>query len=148
MSLLRRGTDPSRAVPINYRPGVFSLRRILTLLALLLGLVKLCACTLLLDTQIRQCQTSADCARFGDSICDPDQQLCVPKPVSMTTLGDAGPGAAGDAGASCTGKNGCFACAPKADPDFFNGCTDARCVPFDNRRLRNLTPDGMLKPLP
>jgi hypothetical protein len=145
VSLLRRGTDPSAGVPINYRPAVFSLRRILTLLALLLGLVKLCACTLLLDTQIRQCQTSADCARYGDSICDLDTQVCVARPVSMTAVNDAGPG---DAAAGCTGKNGCFACAPKADPDFFNGCTEARCVPFDNRRLRNLTPDGMLKPLP
>jgi len=123
---------------------VFSLRRILTLLALLLGLVKLCACTVLLDTQVRQCQTSADCARFGDSICDLDQQVCVPKPAAMQTTADAGAGGA----AGCSGKNGCFACAPKTDPDFLNGCTDARCVPFDNRRLRNLTPDGMLKPLP
>jgi hypothetical protein len=126
---------------------VFSVRRILALLALLLGLVKLCACTVLLDTQIRQCQTSADCARFGDSICDPDQQLCVPRPVPMKTVGDAGSSSAGDA-SGCSGKNGCFACAPRTDPDFFNACTDGRCVPFDNRRLHNLTPDGTLKPLP
>ena len=127
---------------------MFSLRRILTLLALLLGLVKLCACTVLLDTQIVQCQTDADCARFGESMCDLDTQLCVPRPVPMKTTGDGGMASAGDAGASCTGKNGCFACAPKSDPEFMNGCTDSRCVPFDNRRLRNLTPDGMLKPLP
>jgi hypothetical protein len=131
---------------IHYGAGVFSLRRILTLLALLLGLVKLCACSVLVDTQIRQCQTNADCARFGDSICDADRQVCTPRPVAMMNTGDAGPGT--EAGRSCTGKNGCFACAPRTDPDFFNGCTDARCVPFDNRRLRNLTPDGMLKPLP
>jgi hypothetical protein len=141
-------TDPSGFARIHYRAQVFSLRRILTLLALLLGLVKLCACSVLLDTQIRQCQTNADCSRFGDSICDPDQQLCVPRPVTTKTLGDAGPAATAEAGPGCSGKNGCFACAPKADPDFFNGCTDARCLPFDNRRLRNLTPDGMLKPLP
>jgi hypothetical protein len=127
---------------------VFSWRRSLTLLGLLLGLVKLCACTVLLDTQIRQCQTNSDCSRFGDSICDPDQQLCVPRPVTMKTLVDAGMSSAVDGAATCSGKNGCFACTPKVDPDFFNGCTDSRCVPFDNRRLHNLTPDGMLKPLP
>jgi len=130
---------------IQYRRGVFSVRRILALLGLLLGLVKLCACSVLLDTQIRQCQSNADCSRFGDSVCDLDQQLCVPRPAAMTMR------SAGDAGSdslSCAGKNGCYACAPKSDVDFLNGCTEARCVPFDNRRLRNLAPDGMLKPLP
>src|SRR5947207_2861990 len=102
MSRLRRVTDPSARPRTNYRAGVFSLRRILTLLALLLGLAKLCACSVLLDSQIRQCQSNADCSRFGDAICDPDQQLCVPRPASAKA-GDAGPGspggAAGDAGA-------------------------------------------------
>ena len=152
MSLPCRRTDPTAIAPINYRPDVFSLRRILTLLALLLGLVKLCACSVLLDTQIRQCQSNADCSRFGaDSVCDQDQQLCVPRPpTKMQSASDAGMMASvpADGGVSCSGKNGCYACAPKVDPDFFNGCTDARCIPFDNRRLRNLTPEGMLKPLP
>src|SRR6185295_15363021 len=99
MSRLRRVTDPSLRARTNYRAGVFSLRRVLALLALLLGLAKLCACSVLLDTQIRQCQSNADCSRFGDSICDPDQQLCVPRPASVKA-GDGGPvspsGAAGD----------------------------------------------------
>jgi len=43
----------------------------------------------------------------------------------------------------------CFSCAPSATPQFENACTNATCVPFDNKqRLTNLTPDGGLPPLP
>jgi len=138
---------------------VFSVRRTLTLLALLVGLVKLCACSVVLDTDVRQCRRNEDCARFANSICDVDQLVCVPRPLpppkndaSVSSL-DAAPApdaAPPDvvAAMTCLGKNGCYACAPKSDPDFFNACTDGRCVPFDNKRLHNLAADGTLKPLP
>jgi hypothetical protein len=140
-------TDVARII---YVSRVFSLRRTLTLLAVLLGLTKLCACTVALDTKISQCQSDEDCARFGDSTCDQGQLLCVPRAVqARNDASTSSPSSLAEVGAAaCLGKNGCYACAPKADPDFFNACSDARCVPFDNRRLRNLTADGMLKPLP
>ena len=148
-SRLCRGTDPVSAVAIDYRARVFSVRRTLTLLAVLLGLAKLCACSVALDTRIAQCQSNEDCARFGDSTCDLDQQLCVPRAIPPRNDASAAASSVGsDAVSACAGKNGCFACAPKLDPEFFNACTDSRCLPFDNRRLHNLTPDGLLKPLP
>jgi hypothetical protein len=147
MSRRRRGTDPARFALIHYGAPVFSVRRLLTLLALLLGLTKLCACSQALDTQVRQCESNDDCVRFGEAVCDLAQQICVPRPAVMKpdaqTSADAGVPAT-----ACQGRNGCFSCAPSADPEYFNACTDSRCIPFDNRRLHNLTADGMLKPLP
>jgi hypothetical protein len=136
---------------IFYGARVFSVRRLLALLAVLVGLVKLCACSVLLDSQVRQCQSDEDCARFGDSVCDVEGLVCVPRPpradaaATPATTADAAADAAVD---SCVGTNGCFACAPHSDLEYLNACSDGRCLPFDNRRLRNLNADGTLKPLP
>jgi hypothetical protein len=145
-------TDPAGLAHIHYRARVFSVRRLPTLLVVLLGLVKLCACSQLLDTQIRQCQSNEECTRFGDALCDLETQVCVPRPPSVKLDAQA-PAVPADAGAdamvaSCQGRNGCFSCPPTIDTNFFNTCTDSRCVPFDNRRLRNLDTDGTLKALP
>jgi hypothetical protein len=131
-------------------------------LLVLLAALNLSACSLVVDSKIRQCQANVDCARFGNSVCDPVQWVCIPQPARPTSL-DAGASVAPDSAAAdasgpapdaiatstCRGPNGCYACAPTTDIDFLNGCTDGRCVPFDNKkRLTNLTPEGTLRPLP
>ena len=106
----------------------------------------LAGCSVVLDTEIKQCRTDADCEVFGSALCDPDTSLCVARPAAPAQL-DAAP--APDATPACLGPGGCYSCAPRIDPEFFAACTDSRCVPFDNRsRLRNLGPDGKLRPLP
>jgi hypothetical protein len=156
-SPLRRGTDPWLFLRLIYGARVLSVR-CSTLLLLVFAVVESSACTLLVDTKVRQCQTTADCTRFGDSVCDEDQLICVPRPPSAPTDA-AAPGidAAGtDAGApadgaqaACQGTNGCYSCAPANDVQYLNACTEQRCFPFDNRaRLQNLASDGTLKPLP
>jgi hypothetical protein len=43
----------------------------------------------------------------------------------------------------------CYACAPSDTLQFFNACTTATCVPFDDlTRLTALLPDGAVPPLP
>lgn len=57
----------------------------------------------------------------------------------------------GGTAANCTGAdtNGrpCY-CTPKAAAEFAKACTNASCVPFDEKRLTKLTADGGLPPLP
>jgi hypothetical protein len=153
-------TDPAIIRGFIYSARVLSVPRTPGLL-LLAALVEFSACTFLVDSKISQCHSNADCARFGNSVCDPDQLLCVAAPVASKpdAASAAGPDAGGPLGAqstvdaapavSCQGDNGCYSCAPKTDVDFFNACTDGHCVPFDNRaRLTNLAADGSLRPLP
>jgi hypothetical protein len=181
----RRGTDPSLFFRLIDNARVSLIRRAPTLL-LVLVVVEPLACTLLVDTKVRQCQTSADCTRFGDSVCDADQLICVPRvPAALPDAAVAGPDAAAfeaappgpdvpiaapdapiaasdapvaspdvaavsdGAPAGCRGVNGCYSCPPQRDLEYLNACTDQRCIPFDNgARLKNLAPDGTLKPLP
>ena len=81
-------------------------------------------------------------------------------------MGDGGPGGRSDAGTSngsndgdvsgvpdghtCRAGDECVACGPAALEDSLqNRCSDATCVPFDNRaRLTNLAADGTVMPLP
>ncbi|MEO5769314.1 MAG: hypothetical protein ABIS92_13265 [Polyangia bacterium] len=116
-------------------------------------------CTLALDTRGAQCRNNQDCAKFAGSACDQVSRSCVP--VSGVAPGGGGGGgnggeagvvqrgaggAGGAGGPRCRTASGCVTC---SGPELLNACTDATCVPFDNRvRLMNLDTDGGLKPLP
>ena len=128
--------------------------------ALLLGAAT-AGCTLALDTRPVQCGRDQDCARFSKSICDVVTRICVPALSAggggaggyVSGLGGVGVGTTSGAGGAsaprCRVPSGCVSCLPTQGLDFSNACTDATCVPFDNRtRLSNLALDGGLKPLP
>jgi hypothetical protein len=111
------------------------------------------ACSTLLDTSATQCRRDADCVSFGNAVCDTPRGVCVrapPGPDAAVTWDGGTADFARDSGlAPCQSPSGCFACSPTSDLEFFSACTDATCVPFDNRaRLKNLAEDGSLKPLP
>jgi hypothetical protein len=110
------------------------------LLLALLGVAPV-ACSLFLDHDDQQCSADNQCSAFTDATCDPKTHLCVTKTTSSSSSGSAG-------GASCTGDDGCYACKPKTTDEFLNACTDAKCQPFDKKRLTHLLPDGGLPPLP
>ena len=78
-----------------------------TLAALLAGSA---ACSVLLDHTAAQCQTDADCARFGD------HPYCQ----------------GGVCAASGLGPTGCFYGTPQTPADFQNRCSTAACLPFDD----------------
>jgi hypothetical protein len=60
--------------------------------------------------------------------------------------GDAGGGPIDECKLEPTGADGCFNC-PTTDAEFHNRCADGTCVPFDNKRLTKLNPDGSLPEL-
>jgi hypothetical protein len=72
------------------------------------------------------------------------------------TGGTAGAGGTGGTGGdttgststNCDGPNGCFACAPQANKEFLNACTNAQCSPFDNVARLPLYNGGNLPPVP
>jgi hypothetical protein len=107
----------------------------------------LASCSLLLDGSASQCASDADCTRFS-AVCDLGRHVCA---LAATSTGGAG-GATDDAGAptpTCRDSPaGCHPCAVGGAAVFLNACNDATCVHFDNSRLKNLTSDGNLKPLP
>ncbi|MEO5770105.1 MAG: hypothetical protein ABIS92_17250 [Polyangia bacterium] len=122
-------------------------------------------CTLALDTRVAQCRTNQDCAKFAGSTCDEVSRRCVlvsgvapdsggggggTSGVAGTAGRGAGGAAGGASGPRCRTASGCVACTrEKVLEELLNVCTDATCVPFDNRvRLTNLDADGGLKPLP
>jgi len=125
-------------------------------------ILNLAACTKIVDANATQCLTDIDCQSFAGSVCDLRKQVCVPAPkvagpIDASAPLDAGPIDTGmdtlvtnlDSAPTCKGGNGCYACAPATDQEYFSACTEATCVPFDNRtRLTNLASDGSLKPLP
>jgi hypothetical protein len=108
------------------------------------------ACTLFLDASSAQCNRPEDCARFPGTGCDSARHVCVP--TTRTPIGRDTDGGANDAASAGADASFLF-CPPDsaAAPglELLNACTNASCIPFDNRaRLRNLTDDGSLKPLP
>jgi hypothetical protein len=125
-------------------------------------LVAVSACSLLLDRRADQCSTDGDCAKFAGTTCDSAQRLCVvaahPFDGGNPPASDSGanaetappsPDAAPDASSDpCLGANGCYACAPSNDHQFGGACTDAVCKGFDNSRIKKLSSDGGLTPLP
>jgi hypothetical protein len=42
----------------------------------------------------------------------------------------------------------CYPCNPLTTEQILNACTGAQCIPFDNKRVTSLTPDGKLPALP
>lgn len=120
-------------------------------LAMLVGVVSaaslgLGACTFLLDRNTSQCQGDWDCTRFGNSVCDLGNHVCVPAPSTDAAI--TAPEQSIDAEDPCLGTSGCYLCAPTTEQQILAGCTDSTCVPFDNSRLTNLNVDGTLKALP
>ncbi len=125
-------------------------------------MVTLPACSLLLDRRADQCAIDDDCVRFAGTRCDQKLRLCVviddtpdssrPPADSGATGDDAPLDAVPDVAIDvdrCLGPAGCYACLPSNDLQFGSACTDAECKPFDNRtRLKKLSPDGGLLPLP
>jgi hypothetical protein len=100
------------------------------------------ACSVLLNSDTTQCQSDPDCEHFSQTVCDLKSHVCVASPTLPVDSG------APDVTVSCLAPSGCFQCTPTTDQEFLSGCTDSTCIPFDNKRLTNLSPDGTLKPLP
>jgi len=87
-------------------------------------------------------ETGAD----GDADASADADALVGDAPAAQDGGDAGLAADG---ALCHTGDGCRPCPAGAAGGFANACSDVTCVSFDNHaRLRNLLPDGGLKPLP
>ncbi len=108
--------------------------------AMLLG-----SCSVLLDKQTAQCESDRDCARFSMTVCDRRARVCVASPADAATADVA---TSSDTADSCQGPAGCYACQPSNDDQVQAACTDSTCIPFDNKRVTTLNPDGTLKPLP
>jgi hypothetical protein len=120
------------------------------LLSLAFGLAAAGGCSVLLDTNAPQCRSNADCARFGNAVCNPTTKLCAPGPPTINR--DAGStddtGSTEGGTGACHDPTGCVPCGPTG-PTLLDACTNSTCVSFDNQtRLLNLDPDGKLKPLP
>lgn len=119
---------------------------------LLLALLANPGCSLLLSVDASQCSHDDDCARFGQMTCDTSAHVCVAiDPRGQTGQAvDAGLASASavDGAVSCQASSGCFQCEPSSDLELLSACTDATCLPFDNKRLTHLNPDGSLTPLP
>lgn len=108
----------------------------------LAALFLLPACSVLLNSEATQCQSDTDCANFSQTFCEPTSHVCVANPALPMDGGTA------DVTVSCLAQSGCFQCTPTTDPEILSSCTDSTCIPFDNKRLTNLGPDGTLKALP
>jgi hypothetical protein len=77
------------------------------------------ACSLLLNHDAKQCSTSEDCKRFqANAICL--DEVCV-DPSQLDGGSDGG-----------LGPPGCFTGVPTTDVEFFNACTTASYLKFDN----------------
>lgn len=89
------------------------------------------ACSIVVESQDRQCDRDEDCTAFTDAVCDVAGGVCV------------------DRQAGCLGPDGCFSCAPTEQIEFLTACTDAECIPYDNAQLEGLLlEDGSLPPVP
>jgi hypothetical protein len=114
------------------------------------GMTAAAACTWLVDADPAQCRRDDDCARFAGTVCDGARRVCV---AAQTNIGRGPDGGAPASGAVSAGDSGFSYCPPDgaaaAGQELPNACTNAACIPFDNKaRLRNLAADGTLKPLP
>jgi hypothetical protein len=77
---------------------------------LALAFIMTTGCSLIVDRNSEQCQTDADCTRFGGHpLCQ--NNVCVP---------------------SGLGPEGCVITKPEQQTDYLNACSTAACVPFDN----------------
>jgi hypothetical protein len=128
------------------------------LLALCLALTGLHACSLLVETRDQQGSVDGDCASFPGARCDVARHVCAPP---GTTASGSGGGSGSSSSATTSGSssaststggceaNGCYSCPPTTNDQFLNACSDGGCKPFSNTaRLKNLTSDGGVPPLP
>lgn len=114
------------------------------------GMGAAAGCSLVVESQDRQCESDADCRGFDGGVCDVAGGVCVRRDaVGSTSSASSGGGGGGAGGGGCVGEDGCFACAPSAQAEFLNACTDAACVPYDNAQIEDLLlEDGSLPPVP
>lgn len=123
------------------------------------GLVGSAGCSLVIESQDRQCESDADCSGFTDATCDIAGGVCVPRASTSSVVAassgtDAGTGGStatgtGTGGEDCVGPDGCFSCEPSAQAELLNACTDSACIPYDNGQLEGLLlEDGSVPPVP
>lgn len=110
---------------------------ILAALGICLGMAAAPSCSLLVERRDTQCDRDDDCKVFQNARCDLDQHICIPR-------ADGGPDADGG------GDGACIPLGPNATSVEIlnNPCTDSKCVPFDDHRLKHLGADGGLLPIP
>lgn len=108
------------------------------MIRLLLGASLLCSCSFVLDRTSAQCSTDEDCAPFPSSVCR--EGVCVRPETDGGTDGGGGVDAGFDAG---LGPPGCFSGRPTTDSEFFNACTTASFLRFDNCRVTGVCDGGM-----
>ncbi len=129
---------------------------LLAMLALAAIATSVGACNLVVESATDQCTTDADCSKFNNgSVCK--QGLCVlaegssnSSSSSSSGMGGAGGmGGGGMGGAGGTGGAGptCFSGTPTTDVQFYNQCTNATCVEFDNCARLGLCNGAALPPL-
>ncbi len=129
------------------------------LLASLAALGGSFGCSLVVESQDRQCEADADCNGFENAVCDVAGGVCIARGPTGISTGVSSSGGAGGAGPTstststggedCIGPDGCVSCKPIAQEDYLNACTDAQCVPYDNSQLDGLLEeDGSLPPVP
>lgn len=127
------------------------------LATLVLGAIALAigACNFIVESATDQCTTDADCGKFNNgSVCR--QGVCVLAADGSSSSSSSGQGGAGGnggmGGAGGTGGTGgggptCFTGTPTTDVEFFNQCTNATCVEFDNCARLGLCNGAALPPL-
>lgn len=124
---------PSR---MGSRPEIARHLRHLAIAAAFAGGVATAGCSIVLETDPRNCRTDADCARHANAACDSARRICVvrqPTSDGLDAGGDADAASGGDAGSDGREDGGALTCE----------------LSFDNRvRIRVKGPDGGLRPLP
>ncbi len=101
-------------------------------------------CSFLLHSEQRQCNADADCRVFSQTATCAANVCVEPElPDSGGSQDAAVPFDAGvvDAGPAM-GPPGCFSGAPKTDVEFFNSCTEASYLSFDNCARAGLCDGG------
>lgn len=63
-------------------------------------------CSFLYDLNTNQCNSDADCAQFGDTVCSIEEHVCVANPDSSGGSGNSGGASAGTAGNKPNGGGG------------------------------------------
>jgi hypothetical protein len=130
-------------------------RATLAIVAAAVGLLAVYSCSLIVETQSQQCQSTADCAMFGNATCDLTTGVCVSASTtssSTTTTSSSGAPAGCDVDGGIAG-GGCYddtlaACPATTNAELLNACTTG-CVPFDNSvRVPGLLAGDQLPELP
>ncbi len=131
---------------------------VLAMLALAAIATSIGACNLVVESATDQCTSDTDCKIFNNgSVCA--NGVCVAGGSSSSSSsgmggaggmgggGMGGMGGMGGAGGMGGGGPTCFSGTPTKDVDFFNQCTEATCVEFDNCARLGLCEGAALPPL-